>query len=304
MAENRIEGPVLGVAWDGTGLGTDGTIWGGEFLRIGRDAAEFKRVAHLRPFRLPGGEAAVREPRRAGVGLLFEMRGAQFATSMDSATVKSFAESEIALLATMLAREVNSPITTSVGRLFDAVASLVGLRQINDFEGQAAMELEALGQLCVAREAERFSLTPALSRWEREEQTPRSDKFDAGVGRDVEAAYPFPLRGEVLDWEPLVLALLADLGRGVSIGEISARFHNALAEGIVAVARVAAERRVVLSGGCFQNRRLTERAIARLRGEGFEPFWHSQVPPNDGGIALGQVMAVAKLGDVGQSSRV
>jgi hydrogenase maturation protein HypF len=350
MAENQIEGPVLGVAWDGTGLGTDGTIWGGEFLCVGRDALEFERVAHLRPFRLPGGEAAVREPRRAAVGLLFEMRGAQFATSMDSATVKSFSKRELGLLTTMLAREVNSPITTSAGRLFDAVASLAGLRQVNEFEGQAAMELEALGQLYISRESEGFSLTPALSRWERfhpngisrfeplnhperlltrppgtlssipnggegwgetalrfmerEEQTPRSDEVNAAVGRDTDIAYPFPLRGAVLDWEPLVLALIADIGRGAGIGEISAKFHNALAEGIVSVARAVGERRVVLSGGCFQNRWLTERAIGRLRGEGFEPFWHSQVPPNDGGIALGQVMAVAKQGDVGQASRV
>ena len=140
LAENEAVGIALGATWDGTGYGTDGTVWGGEFL-LG-SAAGFERVAHLRPFRLPGGEAAVREPRRAALALLFELEGEAALEREELAPVGAFAPGERALLARMLARGVNSPVTTSAGRLFDAVASLIGLRQDGTFEGQAAMELE------------------------------------------------------------------------------------------------------------------------------------------------------------------
>jgi hydrogenase maturation protein HypF len=163
----------------------------------------------------------------------------------------------------MLARGLNSPLTTSAGRLFDAVASLVGLRQHNRFEGQAAMELE-------------FALE----------------------GVETNARYDPPLATArsslVLDWAPMIEDILKDVQRGASVGEISAKFHNALAEGIVAIARRVGQPRVLLSGGCFQNRYLTERTVARLRAEGLQPYWHQRVPPNDGGIALGQVVAALR----------
>ena len=140
LAENEVAGPALGVTWDGTGYGADGTIWGGEFL-LG-DASGFTRVAHLRPFRLPGGDAAVHEPRRVALALLWELYG-EAALEMDHlAPIRAFAPAERRLLGQMLSRGVNAPVTTSAGRLFDGVAALIGLHQRVSFEGQAAMALE------------------------------------------------------------------------------------------------------------------------------------------------------------------
>ena len=140
LAENGTDGPALGVTWDGTGYGPDGTIWGGEFL-LG-DASGFTRVAHLRPFRLLGGDAAVYEPKRVALALLFEMYGDAALDMDDLAAVRAFSVSERHLLSRMLARGVNAPVTTSAGRLFDGVAALIGLHQEVSFEGQAAMALE------------------------------------------------------------------------------------------------------------------------------------------------------------------
>ena len=140
MAENELEPPVLGVSWDGTGYGLDGTVWGGEFFLV--TVASCERVAHLRRFRLPGGDKSVKEPRRTALGLLHELYGDGAFEMGDLAPVRAFSPAELASLKTMLGRRLNSPLTSSVGRLFDAVAALAGLRQRVRFEGQAAMELE------------------------------------------------------------------------------------------------------------------------------------------------------------------
>jgi hydrogenase maturation protein HypF len=262
MAENEVDSPVLGVSWDGTGYGLDGTVWGGEFLRVGPDA--FTRVAHLRTFGLPGGEQAVKEPRRSALGLLYEALGdASFQTSR-LALFDTFTSREMAWMRRMLEQRLNTPLTSSAGRLFDAVASIAGLRQRARFEGQAAMELE-------------FALD----------------------GVEIDEAYETRLltRGDapaVVDWAPLVHGVLDDVARGTAAGRISAKFHNALAEAIVSVARHVGQPRVMLTGGCFQNRYLTERAVRRLREDGFRPYWHQRIPPNDGGIALGQIVAATR----------
>jgi hydrogenase maturation protein HypF len=260
LAENGASGSALGVTWDGTGYGTDGTVWGGEFLR--GDAAGFTRFAHVRPFRLPGGEAAVREPRRAALAVLFEVLGGDALSREDLAPVRSFSPHERRLLAQMLETGLNAPLTTSAGRLFDAVAALLGLSQQTRYEGQAAMALEAAAD-------------------------PRED-----------AVWPLPLvpregAPALLDWEPLLHALLEDLGRGVNAGRLAARFHNSLVDGIARTAEAAGETRVALTGGCFQNRFLLERASERLSALGFTVLLHREVPPNDGGISLGQVLAGA-----------
>lgn len=267
MAENQLEGPVLGVSWDGTGFGPDGTIWGGEFLEV--DANSFRRVASLRTFPLPGGSRAIKEPRRTAAGVLFELYGDAMFARGDLAPLQAFSPQELTVLRRMLARKVNSPRTSSAGRLFDAVASIVGLRQIINFEGQAAMELEfaAAGH----EDADCYPLSfPDLA---------------AGGEPGVPAR---------LDWAPLVAAILADSLKGVPPETISARFHRTMAEVIVEAARRTALERVVLSGGCFQNRLLTERAVRRLEAEGFRPYWHQRIPPNDGGIALGQLAAALR----------
>jgi hydrogenase maturation protein HypF len=257
LADAGVQPPALGVAWDGAGFGTDGTLWGGEFLRVTRSG--WRRVARLRPFPLPGGEAAVREPRRAAFGLLWEAFGDRATTMDDLAAFQAFSASERRTLAAMLDRGVNAPACSSAGRLFDAVASLAGLRQRCTYEGQAAAELE----------------------WSAGERT---------GGR----AYDFPVRkdggdpGLLVDWGPALEAVLADVRSGVAPGDISEALHNGLAAAIVAVAARIGEARVALTGGCFQNARLTEAAASALRDAGFHPLLHRLVPPNDGGLALGQ----------------
>ncbi|MBA2586901.1 MAG: carbamoyltransferase HypF, partial [Chthoniobacterales bacterium] len=254
MAENELTPPLLGVAWDGTGYGGDGTVWGGEFFEVSQNG--LTRFAHLRQFRLPGGEAAVKEPRRSALGLLYEIFGQQLWENRK--LLGSFDKGELALLRQMLEKKVNAPLTSSAGRLFDAVAALVGLRSYASFEGQAAMELE-------------FTLHSG-----------------------IEATYSFKLRERrpvVIDWEPAILEIMEDLRADETRGTISAKFHNTLAEMIVAVARKLDLPSVALSGGCFQNRSLTERTIERLSAEGFRPYWHQRIPPNDGGISLGQIFA-------------
>jgi hydrogenase maturation protein HypF len=255
LAENDLDGQVLGVTWDGIGLGDDGTLWGGEFLLGG--ASGYRRVAHVRPFRLPGGEAAIKEPRRTALGLLHEM-GLRF--DLLPAGEEPFTEKELALLGQMLTKGVNSPVTSSAGRLFDGIAALLGIRSVCSFEGQAAMMVEFRAQRGV------------------------DDRYEFALS-DAE-----PL---VLDWEPLFREVIRDRDGGVPLGIISARFHNTLAEAIVEVAKRAGERRVALTGGVFQNRYLTERAFRRLEAQGFRPFTHQRVPCNDGGIALGQALVAA-----------
>jgi hydrogenase maturation protein HypF len=254
MAEHGLGGPVLGLAWDGAGLGPDGTLWGGEALIV--DGAGCERVAHLRPFRLPGGERAMREPRRAALGLVH-------ALCADDAAgrVPGFVPAEARVLLGMLARGLNAPVTTAVGRLFDAVAALVGVRTEAGFEGQAAMALEY-----------------------------------AADGVDDAPPYPLPLgpgRPAVADWEPLVRGLLADRDRGVPARVIAGRFHAALVDLAEAMALRAGVAAVVLAGGCFQNRRLTRAIHARLVARGFAVYLSARYPPNDGAIALGQVVVAA-----------
>ena len=258
MADNEVTGEVLGVSWDGTGYGLDRTIWGGEFLRV-RDGA-YLRVAHLRTFPLPGGDGVAREPRRSALGLAYEMAGDRLFELGGIAERFGFETGDIPLLRSMLATGTGVVRTSSAGRLFDAVAALVGLRLRATFEGQAAMELE----------------------------------FAIGA-EDCEEGYPFALEGDVVDWGPTVSAIQADHEAQVAVARIAQRFHNTLVEMIVAVARREGMQRVCLTGGCFQNRALAERTIARLRASGFTPYWHQRVPPNDGGIALGQLMAAALL---------
>jgi hydrogenase maturation protein HypF len=261
MAENEIRPPALGVSWDGTGYGLGGTIWGGEFFQIADSKVE--RIAHLRSFRLAGGDKAVREPRRAAIGLLYELFGDTAFEMKHLPPFKEISPIESSALKGMLRRKLNSPQTSSIGRLFDAVASLTNLRQQTRFEGHAAMELE-------------FALD----------------------GIETDEHYNLSLvthqASLVLDWSPMIEAILSDVQNGVAGGRISAKFHNALAEAVVAVAKRVGGRRVVLSGGCFQNRYLTQWTVRRLQAEGFQPYWHQRVPPNDGGIALGQVVAARR----------
>ncbi len=263
MAEHGLVGPLLGVAWDGSGYGPDGTIWGGEFFLA--DETSGHRIATFRTFRLPGGGGAINEPRRSAIGLLHELWGDALFEREELDRLRSLTAIERSAFRQMLGRELYSPRTSSVGRLFDAVAALIGLRDRVSFEGQAAMALEC------AAEGVRTDATYPF-------------RISDGV---VGAMHELPL--QIIDWEPMVLAILDDTRNGVAIGTIAATFHNTLAEIIVAIAGRAGQERVVLSGGCFQNRYLTERVVPRLRAAGFHPHWHRRVPPNDGGLSLGQI---------------
>jgi hydrogenase maturation protein HypF len=245
MAENAVESPALGVAWDGTGYGLDGTIWGGEFLLL--TGSSFQRAAHFRTFPLPGGDASVKQPSHAAAGVLYELFG-----------VNGLTPEHPPLLRQMLEKNIRCPRTSSVGRLFDAVAALTGFHDRVGFEGQAAMELE-------------FAVAPNIS-----------ESYEYAI------RYSNPY---VIDWAPMLRQIVEDVKRGDQRGIISARFHNTLAEIVVAVAQCIGEPRVVLTGGCFQNRYLTERTVMRLRESGFCAYWHQRVPPNDGGIAFGQTVA-------------
>ncbi len=259
MLDNGINPPLLGVSWDGTGYGSDGTIWGGEFFYIGKESIE--RVAHMRTFRLPGGEKAIREPRRSALGLLSEM----FDDPIGYIPSDVFSKKENTVLKHMLKNDLNSPSTSSAGRLFDVVASMLGLCQINEFEGQAAMLLEY-----------------AVAGVETD------DSYHLLIDRT--AGKPW-----ILDWESLINDIIDDITIGERTSMIAARFHNALAEGIVSVAELTGEKRVALSGGCFQNVYLTERTADLLRKKGFTPVLHRRIPPNDGGIAPGQIFAAVNL---------
>ena len=269
MMENQLEGRVLGVSWDGTGYGTDGTIWGGEFLLT--NDSSFERVASLRTFRLPGGEKAIKEPRRTALGLLYELFGEKLFAMDTLIPVKGFTAEELILIKKMLERNINSPVTSSAGRLFDAVASLIDCRQTVHFEGQAAMELEFLTAGITTNEAYPFNI-------------PESDN------RINNSA----VNCAVIDWAPMIHAILQDVSTKTDKRSIAAKFHNSLVEIIVEVAKRVGERRVVLTGGCFQNAYLTEHVVHALQREGFSPYWHQRVPPNDGGIALGQIYAAQR----------
>lgn len=257
MAEHHLDAPVLGVAWDGTGYGMDGTIWGGEFLRV--DSEGFERVGHLATFSLPGGELAAREPRRCALGVLYELYGEDLPYERLDFTPK-----ELDLLMTALRKQINTPRTSSMGRLFDAVAALIGLRQRCSFEGQAAMALEFAQYGVNSDECYPFGITPVT-------------RDDGGIEC-------------IIEWKAMIAALLKETDSAM----IAARFHNTLAAMIVSVAQQIGEPHVVLSGGCFQNRALLERAVNGLRSAGFIPFWQQHIPPNDGGIALGQIIAALR----------
>lgn len=262
VAESRLSLPVHGVAWDGTGYGEDGMVWGGEFFEWSSEGG-MRRTASLRPFPLPGGEAAVREPRRTALGWLAAGRGTALWSDASLPPVRAFTGEELRALRRMMDREgVPAVRTTSMGRLFDAVASLVGLCHVNRFEGEAAMALE----------------------------------FAASGDGDV-PPYPFAWYPEEdlqrLDWGPMLGGCLADLAAGLPPGRIAARFHSTLVEILVSYGRMVSTERLVLSGGCFQNRRLTEQAVHRLRAEGFQVYRPQRVPPGDGGLAVGQAALAA-----------
>ena len=260
MADNGLEGKVIGVALDGTGYGTDSQIWGGEFLEC--DFEEFERYGHLAYVPLAGGDNAVRQPWRSALAYLDVAFGEE-AASLPLPLFEAVPPRQIAFVRAMISRRVQTLQTSSCGRLFDAVASILGVRQETTYEGQAAMELEA-----IAGQAE------------------GSYPFEIGEG------HPFQI-----DLRGAIRRVAEDFLRGAPVPQISARFHRTMAQVVVAGCEIIREsaglNRVCLSGGTFQNLRLLEQSLAGLRERGFETFIHRRVPPNDGGLSLGQAVVAA-----------
>lgn len=273
LAEHGHAGdqPVIGVSFDGTGYGTDETIWGGEFLLA--NYADFKRAAYLKPVALPGGDAATRKPARVALSYLLAS-SVPLDPALPALMALNAVEQRVAVA--QIERGVNAPFTSSMGRLFDAVSALIGICETVNYEGQAAIELQA-------------AVDPAES-----------------------GSYHFDTEGARIDSAPVIRAIVADWRAGVPTGVIAARFHNGIAAMIAAVCnRIAARtsvREVALSGGVFQNTTLLAKTLARLSD--FTVYTHCIVPPNDAGIALGQAMIAAarvsklvKKGQVREVSR-
>ncbi|MDX1675706.1 MAG: hypothetical protein R3314_13000, partial [Longimicrobiales bacterium] len=253
--------------------GPDGTVWGGELLLGG--AGGYERVGHLRPFRLPGGDAAVKEPRRMALALCHAAWGEEGTARALRRLGPALTTAEIDVLGQVLETGFRAPWTTSAGRLFDGVASLLGLRQTVGFEGEAAMALE-------------HAVDPAESG-----AYPFAVRRTAGASVDAG-----PL---VIDWAPAVGAMLDDVEAGEGTGVVAARFHSGLAVAVGQAAEAVGEPRVALTGGVFQNRVLTERTRTALEGAGLRPLLHRRVPANDGGLSLGQI-AVAAAGPTGEAN--
>lgn len=265
MAESGLSREMIGLAMDGTGYGPDGTSWGGEFLVC--DEADYRRAGHIRPYPLPGAEKAVKEPWRVAASLLRESFGGEW-RAMAAKLPFGEKEGQFGVLENMMAQGFNSPLTSSLGRVFDGVAAILGTRQAVSFEGQAAMELETIS-----------------------------------AGRSTRR-YPCEIVGEgdklILDLRPLVRAVAEERIRGKSPAAIAAAFHRTIVEAIAAMAVAVRERtgldKAALSGGCFQNRVLQEGTVQALGKGGFTVYTHRLLPTNDGCIALGQaVVAAARL---------
>jgi hydrogenase maturation protein HypF len=260
MAENGLAEPVIGVAFDGTGFGIDGTVWGGEFLVA--DYRSFTRAAHLRPVSLPGGDRAVREPWRAALAHLLDAGEPLHALADRLGGQKQRAVSAL------IEKQVNAPMASSAGRLFDVVAVLVGLRDCTSYEGQPAVELESLA-----------------------------------TRAPLNGGYPFTLKspshgGPIqVDTRPVIAAVAADVRAGVPRERIARRFHSTLVEIVATVCRELRDRTglnaVALSGGCFVNAILLSEALERLARDGFRVYRHTLVPPGDGGLCLGQLVVAA-----------
>jgi hydrogenase maturation protein HypF len=261
MAENNLppQKVVIGVAFDGTGYGEDGAIWGGEFMTA--DYASYQRLFHLKYVRLAGGDVAVRQPWRLALAWLAQ---ADLEWSQDLIPVQHASMRERQVLKQQLSLGLNAPPTSSMGRLFDAVSALAGVRQEINYEAQAAIELEAL------------------------------------VDSQEDKAYPFAISDCLINPIPMFQSLVADIRDGVSVNRIAARFHNGIAQMVLQVCRrirsATGLKEVVLSGGVWQNMTLLSMVVPLLKSDGFRIYFHRQVPANDGGVALGQaVVATARL---------
>ena len=302
MADNAIDSPVIGVALDGTGLGVDGNIWGGEFLIA--DYYNFKRVGHLEYLPLPGGDAAIKRPYRTAIGYIFTLLGENTLNNIIAtlnelqgkqpqlASIGQVSEVEIEVIKRQIERKINAPLTSSMGRLFDAISALLGIRGEIDYEGQAAVELEMAAFSSVIA-------NPVQS---------EARKLDEAI-RQTQESYPYLIAEDkgirIVRLQDLLSAVIEDLHRGASRGKISVKFHNTIARMTNQMCRLIADETptvsgIALSGGVFQNRLLLRKTVSLLESSGFQVFTHRQVPCNDGGISLGQAV-IANFATYGET---
>jgi hydrogenase maturation protein HypF len=273
MAEHRIEGPALGVAWDGAGQGDDGSLWGGEALAITPN--DYRRIAYLRPWPLPGGERAQREPRRAALGLLLEAYGPSWRDRLaplpNLSWRTAFSDNELEVLEQSVWRGLNAPRSSSIGRLFDAVAALLGQAQVCSFEAQAALALEALALEAIVQPSDMACpLELPLQR------------------RDASSPWQW-------NWQPLLEQLLEALTQAMPAPQLALAFHQALAQAIAELARAEGCEELLLAGGCFQNALLLELSVAALARQGCRALWSQQLPCNDAALPIGQLLAAESV---------
>jgi hydrogenase maturation protein HypF len=256
--ENQVEGKCLAVVWDGTGYGTDRTIWGGEFFQF--NGREFLHSCRLKQFIIPGGDSAIKDIKRSAAGVLYSLYGDKMIKKVRR--LSEDAGIELEPFNSLLNKNLNCFTTSSMGRLFDAAAYLLGVSRHSYFEGESAMLLE-------------FSIEPG-----------------------IKDNYPFEISNEglmIIDWHPLFEKLLFELREKIPHRIIAAKFHNTLIKMIVTVALILNEKKVVLSGGCFQNIYLLNGVIEKLKETGITPYWHQRIPANDGGISFGQASLAATI---------
>lgn len=262
---NILDQEVLGIAWDGTGYGLDQTIWGGEFLAVNlTEKAQFQRIAYFDTFPLLGGDKAIKEPRRSALGLLYKIFGQEIFKQdhiYHNLIHNLFTHQELLIFSKMLTQNLNCPLTSSVGRLFDGVCALLNLYPQVSFEGQGAMALE-------------FNLNEQIN-----------SRYNFNIVSLSSAVF-------VIQWQRMLEEILQDLLEQESLGIISAKFHNTLVNMMVKIATKINRKNVILTGGCFQNKYLLEQAIMKLQQANFNPFWHQNIPPNDGGISVGQIVSL------------
>ncbi len=269
IVEKQVPLPAFAVIWDGTGFGLDNTVWGGEFFIITEQ--KISRWGHLRTFPLPGGDKAVREPRRSALGVFYELYGGSILDERNEIyqlLSRVFSKPELSALQKMLKQNINTPRTSSIGRLFDAVAMILGLRSLCSFEAQSAMELEAL--------AEKGG----------------DMKIDENLINILDSDGV-----HIVNWQPLIEYLLRQRENGIPPADLANLFHQYLAHCIKSMVRKARIPRIILNGGCFQNRLLLEYTIRLLQPE-YKVYFAEEVPPNDGGISLGQIYYAMKYADV------
>ncbi len=266
MAEHGLNGPVLGVAWDGAGYGSDGTLWGGEFLIC--DPSGFQRIGHLRPFPLPGGAICMREPRRVALSFLHEMFGERL-LDLDLPPLQSLGSDMTRSLIALLDKEVHCSPTSSIGRLFDGVSALLGLVQVSGFEGEAAMALEFLA--------------------DRDVNHIRSQHYHMPLASTSESQKRW-----VADWRPLISDIVRDICAGKNPAGIALGFHHTLAKLMTNIAERMRCTQVVLSGGVFQNALLLKLSKAELTKRGFTVYTPELFGTNDGGLSLGQCLVAMR----------